>query len=68
MRACSAGARRLSVPIAVVMAGGYGRDIDVTVDAHFNTVLAAYRHWRACAATPMRWLSSLTQKKRPAGG
>jgi hypothetical protein len=31
------------------MAGGYGRDIDVTVDVHFNTVRAAYSHWDRCA-------------------
>lgn len=43
-------AYRLGVPIAVAMAGGYGRDIDVTVDVHFNTVLAAWRHWQRCRA------------------
>lgn len=43
-------AYRLGVPIAVAMAGGYGRDIDVTVDVHFNTVHAAYRHWERCFA------------------
>jgi acetoin utilization deacetylase AcuC-like enzyme len=40
----------LRVPIAVAMAGGYGRDIDVTVDVHFNTVRAAWRHWQRCSA------------------
>lgn len=41
---------RLGAPIVVAMAGGYGRDIDVTVDVHFNTVRAAYLHWRRCSA------------------
>lgn len=41
---------RLGVPIVVAMAGGYGRDIDVTVDVHFNTVRAAYRHWERRSA------------------
>ncbi|MFZ5541776.1 MAG: histone deacetylase [Pseudomonadota bacterium] len=41
---------RLGAPIAVAMAGGYGRDIDVTVDVHFNTVRAACLHWRRCCA------------------
>lgn len=41
---------RLRVPIAVAMAGGYGRDIDVTVDVHFNTVRGAFRHWQRCVA------------------
>ncbi len=41
---------RLRAPIVVAMAGGYGRDIDVTVDVHLNTVRAAYRHWQRCAA------------------
>lgn len=39
---------RLGVPIVVAMGGGYGRDLDVTVDVHFNTVRAAYRHWERC--------------------
>jgi acetoin utilization deacetylase AcuC-like enzyme len=34
-------ARRLDVPIAVAMAGGYGRDIEVTVEVHLNTVREA---------------------------
>lgn len=36
---------RLQVPIAVVMAGGYGRDIATTVDVHLNTVAEARLHW-----------------------
>jgi acetoin utilization deacetylase AcuC-like enzyme len=44
----------LGVPIVVAMAGGYGRDIDVTVDVHFNTVREAFQHWARCSvrATP----------------
>lgn len=39
-------ARRLRVPIAVAMAGGYGRDIDTTVAVHLNTVAEAFAHSR----------------------
>jgi acetoin utilization deacetylase AcuC-like enzyme len=39
-------ARRLGIPIAVAMAGGYGHDIEQTVAVHFNTVRAATMHWR----------------------
>lgn len=41
---------RLGAPIVVAMAGGYGRDIDVTVDVHFNTVRAAWLHWQRWSA------------------
>lgn len=34
----------LRVPIAVAMAGGYGHDIETTVQAHFNTVRLASEH------------------------
>ena len=43
-------AAELNLPIAVAMAGGYGREVATTVDVHFNTVAAAVRHWRAGAA------------------
>jgi acetoin utilization deacetylase AcuC-like enzyme len=39
-------ADRLDLPIAVTMAGGYGRDIATTVDVHLNTVRCAFDHWR----------------------
>jgi len=35
----------LSVPVAVAMAGGYGRDIATTVDVHFGTVREAADEW-----------------------
>jgi acetoin utilization deacetylase AcuC-like enzyme len=38
-------AARLQVPVAVTMAGGYGHDIDSTVQVHMNTVQAACAHW-----------------------
>ena len=38
-------AERLGAPIAVAMAGGYGRDIDVTVAIHLQTVQSACRAW-----------------------
>jgi acetoin utilization deacetylase AcuC-like enzyme len=42
-------ARELGVPIAVTMAGGYGRDLETTVEVHLNTVHAALEHWESCA-------------------
>jgi acetoin utilization deacetylase AcuC-like enzyme len=41
-------AAQLGVPTAVTMGGGYGRDIEATVQVHFNTVVTACRHWRRC--------------------
>ena len=35
--------RRRGVPVAIAMAGGYGRDLEDTVDIHAATVLAARR-------------------------
>jgi acetoin utilization deacetylase AcuC-like enzyme len=29
-------ARRLGIPVVVTLGGGYGRDLDVTVEAHAN--------------------------------
>lgn len=39
-------ARTLGVPVAVTMAGGYGHDLDVTVEVHFGTVREALAHWQ----------------------
>jgi len=47
-------AARLRVPVAVTMAGGYGHDIETTVQAHLNTVQAACAHWRRCRAADPR--------------
>ena len=44
--------QRWRVPVALTMAGGYGRDIDVTVAVHLQTIqlaVAAWRHWNAVA-------------------
>jgi acetoin utilization deacetylase AcuC-like enzyme len=38
-------AARLRAPVAVTMAGGYGHDIEATVQVHLNTVQAALAHW-----------------------
>jgi acetoin utilization deacetylase AcuC-like enzyme len=38
-------AASLDVPVAVAMAGGYGRDIATTVDVHFGTVREASMAW-----------------------
>ena len=39
-------AHRMSVPIAVSMAGGYADDVSDIVDIHFATVAAAWRLWK----------------------
>jgi acetoin utilization deacetylase AcuC-like enzyme len=39
-------AERLNVPIAVTMAGGYGRDIETTVAIHLQTVQLAFQSWQ----------------------
>jgi acetoin utilization deacetylase AcuC-like enzyme len=43
-------AERLGVPVAVAMAGGYGRDLDTTVAVHLATVRAARDAWRRRSA------------------
>ncbi len=44
--------RARGIPVAVSMAGGYGRDIDDTVGVHLQTLQAAFVVWRACITTP----------------
>jgi acetoin utilization deacetylase AcuC-like enzyme len=36
-------ARGLGIPVAVVFAGGYARDIQDSVDVHINTIRAAQK-------------------------
>jgi acetoin utilization deacetylase AcuC-like enzyme len=43
--------RTRGIPVAVSMAGGYGRDIDVTVGVHLQTLQLAHDAWQ-------RWPSS----------
>jgi acetoin utilization deacetylase AcuC-like enzyme len=38
--------RARGIPVAVSMAGGYGRDVDVTVGVHLHTLQTAYRSWQ----------------------
>jgi len=38
-------AEELGVPVAVVMGGGYGREIETTVELHLQTVRLACRSW-----------------------
>ena len=38
-------ARRLGIPVAVTMAGGYGNEIDNTVSVHAQTVSSALNHY-----------------------
>lgn len=35
------------IPVAVSMAGGYGHDVQRTVDVHEQTLAACLRHWQA---------------------
>ncbi|MDP9043824.1 MAG: histone deacetylase [Pseudomonadota bacterium] len=41
-----AAARARRIPVAISMAGGYGRNIDDTVEVHVGTFRAALAHWR----------------------
>lgn len=49
--------RRARLPVAVVMAGGYGADVRETVEVHLQTVQEARRLWDSLAE-PARRLSS----------
>lgn len=42
--------RRLRIPVAVSMAGGYNRDLDTTVAIHQRTLELAAAHWQAWAS------------------
>lgn len=42
---------RAGLPVAVVMAGGYGRNVADTVEVHVQTVTEAKRHWSALQAS-----------------
>jgi acetoin utilization deacetylase AcuC-like enzyme len=44
--------RERGIPVAVSMAGGYGRDIDVTVDVHLATLRTAFDSWQARRTSP----------------
>jgi acetoin utilization deacetylase AcuC-like enzyme len=39
--------RARGIPLALSMAGGYGRDIDVTVGVHLETLQIAFASWQA---------------------
>jgi acetoin utilization deacetylase AcuC-like enzyme len=41
-----AAARERRIPVALSMAGGYGRAIDDTVQVHLGTISAAIDSWR----------------------
>ena len=45
--------RQRGIPVAVAMAGGYGRQVDSTVAVHRRTLheaLDSWRHWQAAAS------------------
>jgi acetoin utilization deacetylase AcuC-like enzyme len=54
-------ARRLGIPVAVVLGGGYALDIKDTVDIHLNTVRISQRVQRVYPGPP----SELAAVKRP---
>ena len=39
--------RERGIPVVVNMAGGYGRDIATTVEAHCQTLAQAWQSWQA---------------------
>jgi acetoin utilization deacetylase AcuC-like enzyme len=41
-----AACRARGIPVAVSMAGGYGRDIDITVGVHLRTLQIAFQSWQ----------------------
>ena len=47
-----AAARERRIPVAMAMAGGYGRDIADTVQVQVNTIAEAVRSWRAWNTPP----------------
>jgi len=49
------------IPVAVVMAGGYGLRLEDTVQVQFNTLRIAaqsFEHWHALGAAPARLAKS----------
>jgi acetoin utilization deacetylase AcuC-like enzyme len=42
--------RERRIPVAISMAGGYGRDISITADIHYRTLELACASWRQWAA------------------
>ena len=45
--------RERGVPVALSMAGGYGRNIDDSVGVHLRTLEEAHSSWRAWHAPPV---------------
>jgi hypothetical protein len=40
-------AKNRSLPVTISMAGGYGKEIESTVDIHFQTIMTALRFQKA---------------------
>lgn len=53
-------ARKLKIPVAIVLGGGYTAEIEETVEIHLNTVKAAVRAWKR---NPQSLVTSLIQSK-----
>lgn len=60
------GARRLGIPVLVVLAGGYAADVEDTVEIHLNTIREAARAQRR--ASPLLSPRSASAGKRPNPG
>lgn len=58
-------AEGLALPVAVAMAGGYGRDVRTTVDVHFATVECARDSWLRRAADKLPVVRSLAARPDP---
>jgi acetoin utilization deacetylase AcuC-like enzyme len=55
-----AACRERDIPVAVSMAGGYGRDIDDSVHAHLATLQAAFESWQCWRARRVAATSTFT--------
>ncbi|MDI6845709.1 MAG: histone deacetylase [Candidatus Saccharicenans sp.] len=53
------GARKLGIPVAVVLGGGYAAEIEETVNIHLNTIREAIRAWKKTQLA----VTSLTQSE-----
>ena len=59
-----AACRERGIPVAVSMAGGYGRNIDDSVDVHLGTLREAWQSWQTLQATSHE-LSNLPTAHEP---
>lgn len=58
---------RAGLPVAVVMAGGYGKDVRETVEVHLQTVAVAREHWYDTRMTSVLQSAVSLHPERKAG-